>query len=71
MEDRFLVEWGSCGGFSAMPMRMTCGSRWVVVGAVLSAATGVFASAEVIVDNSDPGFTILSGTWNTGTAATP
>lgn len=29
------------------------------------------AGIEIIVDNTDPGFAVVSGTWNTGTSATP
>lgn len=39
----------------------------------ISAFSSPLASAaiEIIVDNSDPGFAILSGTWSTGTSPTP
>lgn len=40
---------------------------WMLVW--VSAATA--QAVEVIVDNGDPGFAVLSGVWITGTAATP
>lgn len=41
------------------------------VGMVVATAAGEVRALEVVVDNSDSGFAILSGTWYTGTSATP
>lgn len=41
-----------------------CLSLWFTSGSQANAA-------EVVVDNSDAGFAVLSGTWSTGTSATP
>lgn len=38
---------------------------------ILLAGAGVAPGSAVVVDNDDAGFSILSGTWNTGTSPTP
>lgn len=42
-----------------------------VITVLLLAVPHVARAIEVIVDNADAGFTVLSGTWNTGTSSTP
>lgn len=44
----------------------------LIAASVASCVAITSASAvEIVIDNTDAGFTIVSGTWNTGTSATP
>ncbi len=39
--------------------------------ALLHFGVGAAVAVEVVVDNRDPGFSLLSGSWNTGSSPTP
>lgn len=52
------------------PTQRPCAALWRIVTISLAAALAASAVAQsVIVDNSDTGFQVLSGTWDTGTSA--
>lgn len=65
-----MLEWGQYGENLMAAKSSDCHIAILLMSLLLPLSVAAGA-VEVVIDNSDSGFTILSGTWMTGTSATP